>query len=338
MDGPPRTSFGTDHLPARRRYEVFREAIGVVYEVSSPTREGEDFHASMESTLADQILFITCETVGQKFRRSSAHIGQDGLDHFQIQIFSEGTNHITEATHRSHSSTRDLLFIDTAQPYEAVTTDFTNHTLVVPRHRLSAKLRAPDEHNGRSLSGKVPLAQLAQDHLRRLFRALPHLPHDQLTSAIEPTLDLVAAAFNGVFEPDSPGEQAVHRALGERIRTYIDGHIGFEDLSSERLCAEFRVSRSTLYRIFHQYGGVASYVRNRRLDSAMRLLSSPHAAHLSVTDIATQSGFHSDRAFRLAFKRRFGGAPTDARAACPRAAKDDEPHADLLWVDWYRGL
>ncbi len=339
MDKPPRTSFATDQVPAQYRYEVFREAMGVVYEVSSPSREGAEFNASLETTRVDNILLITCETVGQRFTRGYSQIARDGLEHFQIQVFSEGTNHVEKAVHLGQGSPRDLLFIDTAQRYQAYARDFKNHTLVVPRRRLTPKLLAPDEHHGRSLSRRCSLSRLAQDHLHRLFRQLPHLSGAQLEGVMEPTLELIAAAFNGCVEPDTAASRAVFQAMGDKVRAHIDRHLDCTDLSPEALCSALRLSRSTLYRLFEHQGGVAFYIRTRRLDQAMRLLSCPRHRHLTITEVANQVGFNSGTAFRRAFQRRFEVSPTDARRSISNTATAGQARsANLSWVDWYRSL
>src|SRR5690606_35249941 len=75
----------------------------------------------------------------------------------------------------------------------------------------------------------------------------------------------------------------------------------------------FRVSRSHLYRAFVMDGGVATVIRDKRLDCAYRILISQSGKPVSFKEIAYRCGFHNGTQFTKAFKVRFGMSPKDAR-------------------------
>ena len=91
---------------------------------------------------------------------------------------------------------------------------------------------------------------------------------------------------------------------------YIVSHLA-EDCSVEELCRALSVSRSSLYRIFpSETGGVASYVRNKRLSEALRLLQT---TNLSAGEIAHRVGFDDESYFRRLFRRSMGFGVREAR-------------------------
>jgi AraC-like DNA-binding protein len=92
--------------------------------------------------------------------------------------------------------------------------------------------------------------------------------------------------------------------LIQRIDDFIGAHLS-EDLSPRRLCAEFHLSRSNLYRLFADHIGtsVAATVRERRMERARRLL---RETSLSIGRIAAECGFADDQYFRRVFRQAHG--------------------------------
>jgi AraC-like DNA-binding protein len=96
------------------------------------------------------------------------------------------------------------------------------------------------------------------------------------------------------------------------VKEYVHDHCG-EELTVERLAAVACVSTRALFLAFRSYVGMApmSYVRDVRLDRARCELRAPGAE--SVTDIAERCGFSHMGRFALAYRRKFGEAPSVTR-------------------------
>jgi transcriptional regulator GlxA family with amidase domain len=95
------------------------------------------------------------------------------------------------------------------------------------------------------------------------------------------------------------------------VREYVHDHFG-EELTVERLAAVACVSTRALFLSFRRYVGMApmSYVHDVRLDRARCELRSSGG---SVTDIAQRCGFSHMGRFALAYRRKFGEAPSVTR-------------------------
>lgn len=88
------------------------------------------------------------------------------------------------------------------------------------------------------------------------------------------------------------------------IQDFVDGHIG-EGIDVDRICREFEISRTSLYdaiRPYHQ-GGIASFVKHRRLEVAKKLL---RTTDLPISDIASRVGFSDYNYFLRVFKQTYG--------------------------------
>lgn len=98
------------------------------------------------------------------------------------------------------------------------------------------------------------------------------------------------------------------------ILDYIDTHLGECELDERMIRLAFNLSRATLYRWFQGLGGVARYIRERRLRLAHRHLQRNPAC--SLTWLLYEVGFASERQFQRAFQARFGMSPASWRLAC----------------------
>ena len=97
----------------------------------------------------------------------------------------------------------------------------------------------------------------------------------------------------------------------DEIEKFVDAHLS-EDLSVERLCSEFAVSRSRLYDYVGQSisGGIASFVKQKRLLAAKKLVEQ---TDLPLAEIAYKTGFADYGYFLRVFKRQFGISPGNVR-------------------------
>ena len=101
------------------------------------------------------------------------------------------------------------------------------------------------------------------------------------------------------------------KQLIDEIEKFVDAHLS-EDLSVERLCSEFAVSRSRLYDYVGQSisGGIASFVKQKRLLAAKKLVEQ---TDLPLAEIAYKTGFADYGYFLRVFKRQFGISPGNVR-------------------------
>jgi AraC-like DNA-binding protein len=260
--------------------------------------------------------------------RTPQHLA-DGLDMYAMVFHLDGHSVYDDKI----ISTGDLEFQDFTEPYKGKFSDFRSLSLFLPRQLLTPKLDTPEAGAIRRVPRKSPLVKLACTTLMNFYRALPSMTADEASRAVHPVVDLCATAVNGHAE--SPlARSALQNSLGTRVRRFIEMDLESPDLSVEKIEKRFRCSRTHLYRTFPTPGGIASYIRDRRLRRANQKMRDPRHAHRSVTDIAYELGFSSSTVFGRAFKRRFDMTPRDARCdvASP-IASIESPRQTLH--DWF---
>ncbi len=94
------------------------------------------------------------------------------------------------------------------------------------------------------------------------------------------------------------------KRLIDSVEKFIGEHI-CEEISVERICREFDISRTKLYETLRPYtnGGVAAFVKNKRLEHAKELLRS---TDMSVAEVSNACGFADYNYFLREFKKKYG--------------------------------
>lgn len=94
----------------------------------------------------------------------------------------------------------------------------------------------------------------------------------------------------------------------------IAEQLGDTALSCECVAQGIGISVRHLTRVFAQEGGSPSrYIAERRLELAHRLLSSPQANGLDISEVAYRHGYSSQAYFARSFKARYGRTPSEVR-------------------------
>lgn len=149
------------------------------------------------------------------------------------------------------------------------------------------------------------------------------------------TYTLLALITESLVRPKStrshniPDRRQGDRRQGDRrwnnlaaVKSFIDKSLSLESLDVTLIGYQFGMSRSSVYRMFASEGGVANYIRRRRLMQAFSLLVSPPVqGQLRILDIAIECGFSSDMVFTRAFRKMFSSTPSAVRSMAEANAR-----------------
>lgn len=307
------SDFNTQTLPREQRFSAWQSGIRSLFEVKlAPGRPATSFHAQLSSTLLDQKLLIArCTTSAQKFIRAPLQAASDGMDYYLIQTHCEGSQVVTRNNRQIEVKPGDLLVIDLAEPHSAVTSDFSHLSLVIPRQLLAPLLTTPDNQHCRVLHRNNPLTRIVVSHLKMLEKQARCIPAHHLRNQIDPTLSLLACTLNSFTDNAGYSCRQLSERLLRDIKAYLESHLE-NTLSVQSICAQFHVSRSTLYRLFEPSGGVRHYIQERRLRRSLDALITA-APETRIIDIAGQYGFRSEAHFSRAIRLKYGISPSSLR-------------------------
>ncbi|MBX2927128.1 MAG: response regulator [Saprospiraceae bacterium] len=106
----------------------------------------------------------------------------------------------------------------------------------------------------------------------------------------------------------SPPDQEFLR----RLRLLVEENLSDETLGVEEFAKRLFISRSQLHRKLKAVAdqSATDFIRNYRLDRAMQLLKNGEG---SVSEVASEVGFGSEKYFSTAFKEKFGVSPSKVR-------------------------
>ena len=200
----------------------------------------------------------------------------------------------------------DIYISDLSQPVELQVDSSEYINLLVPRRLLCESTRPL--HGSVLRREHLPCRMLTQ-HLLRLVDMLPLLDDAHATTVVQATLAVVRRCFQ--IASREHGSHLWAERMRAQLLAYISTQIGDSDLSAETLQRRFKISRTQLYRLFADLGGIQHYIREKRLEVVLRALRDHPGQTISETIF--QFGFSNERQFQRAFRAHYGMTASEAR-------------------------
>lgn len=338
---PEISTFSLSALHPSQRFDAWRESLGVIFEVNpEKVRNVEAFDAHVESFMLDGLVFNRVRSHGQPLSRPVSRYVGDGLDHYMIQLFVEGSSEIPRRGNSVQAGGKALICIDLAERFESIADDFDLLNVIIPRRRLSGLLKSPDSLQTMMLDTQTGSGRLLADYMKSLFHARAGLAAAEEPVAANTLIQLAAAAFNAapVMDRDPP-EWADH-AIALKARQMIREDLDNPDLTPSLIAARLGISRARLYRAFSEIGGVNEAIRELRLRRCFADLVSPAHDTLTVSEIAYRWGFYDPSHFARAFRARFGMSASEARSrqAASLTRTDGRNLLDRSYEAWIEAI
>lgn len=310
----PSTVFTTAGLPARAQFEAWRAFTAPCIEALSRDGVERGFEARSQSWRFDPFLLQHSRLPACGYRRSEAQAERDDLDHWLIGICLRGQHRQRSGDRVTEMAPGRPHVFRTSAAFEAQRDgdEMEWIGLYLPRDAVPELDPALAAVAGGALPG--PTAEVFSAMLAALVRRLPEVSAAEgrhLATSLKALLAAACAHDRRIAQEE--GQELVVASQLARIRRLIREDIGSASLSPARLCRRAQVSRSTLYRLFEPYGGVARYIQRERLRFAHRRLSDPEDRD-SVARVAEAAGLFDPSSFSRAFRREFGCTPADVRA------------------------
>jgi AraC-like DNA-binding protein len=222
---------------------------------------------------------------------SASRCRQAALVH-RPQVHSDGAMGVGDGRNAKIASAGDGLLIDLSQSlrieYVAEDDNTTELTLWISRALTLSGRTDPSTLHGQVFRHGAPGISILNAAARALQAELDHLAPDNV--------DRIVGGLWSVATRLLPVSHSSTSAPAEfesfaTICRYIETNLAARDFGIERLTRTFGLSRASPYRLFEPVGGVASYVRSRRLARARQELSAAGRDNRRIGPIAYQSGF-----------------------------------------------
>ena len=303
-------------------YALWREATSPVFEVGA-RQPLPSFRAANEFYDVDGLIFCCVSFSATSYTREARHLRGGETDFITLQRPIRGGTQVGTVADEPFKMAADrILLQDWAHPYASVAQSAAQQFgVMIPRHRIVARDWVYERQPTMTWMLDSPQGQMLANAWITLWQSLP-----QASVEDAPTL---AAGFlgllNGLISPDPYGLQdaAVQPGMLPVMKHFLDSHLTEPDLGIEQLVQAFRCSRSTVYRLFRQHGGIHSYIRDRRLACCFRDLVHPSAKPRRIRNVAERWGFQDAHHFSRLFKQQFRITPSEAAVNAGHSTMDE---------------
>jgi len=306
----PQMRFDSRDTSAPEALDYWRGSLSQSWEMAiADEADAANFHADVSVwRMADLMVGRASFGPTQMRMRRERNIQSDQLDHYRLILMRDGQFDYEAGGRQGALAPGRFVITDMAQP-ESSRICCRSAVLYIPRDALDRALPKPMQLHG--LSPDNACARLLSDHLFALLDSLPRTAPAELPLLSAATVGLVAASLAPVaIDPQTTGV-AIDKALLRSARKLVEERLVDSEFGAQDLCAALRISRSTLYRLFEPLGGVAQYIKERRLARVHQILSQADGRQ-PIARLAEDHGFRSPAHFSKAFRLQFGYSPREA--------------------------
>lgn len=326
-----RTYSTCEHEPTAQ-FEAWRNYIAPIYDVSPIGQDtSAGFPAKVQAWHLGALLIGRSSFAAHRFFRSQRRIGRDGLTHILVQLCLEGGYAGVADGREIAVAAGDIAIIDLARPLALEAMPTRTLDVIIPRKLLEPGLSREASLGGIVLRPDMPTSALFVDHLVSVAQRIGDLAQEAAPALTQ----MVTATVSACTAPLLSNEPK-HRSKTvnmDRVKAYLDLHLGSPTLGPADICQNLGISRPTLYRMFASLGGVATYIQNQRLTQAYALLLDPANSLAHARDVAAACGFVSASHFHRSFRAVFGLTPGDVRAIQARRRLFPKTYSSIDFAD-----
>jgi AraC-like DNA-binding protein len=300
-----------------RNISEFRAAVSESFVPLQVSTAGPDhFRGIIRGASVDEVHVNEVRATSHVVERTPELIARSDRSYFKLSLMLAGTGMLIQDDREAVLQAGDLAVYDTDRPYSLVfDDDFRTMVVMFPKHLISLPSDMIGQLTAVRISGQGGLGGMVVPYLTQLAGNLDQLAGTTGARLAHSALDLVTTVFTRELGLDEVSADP-HRALVQRIRSYIDRNLASTDLGPASIASAHFISIRHLHGLFQEQGvTVSTWIRTRRLEQCRRDLLDPMLADRPVAAIAARWGFVDAAHFSRAFKTAFGISPSEYRAA-----------------------
>ncbi len=308
----------TNHVEPKQAFEFWRcTALAAFGDIGR--RHPRERFAAKRLTVASagwSLTHTVSSPVELEFR--SRHVDRNARAMVVIGLGLDGIGYHEQHGRGAQLNPGDISFLSRNRPFVAGTQSaYGEIRLAVPREVFEAWVGDADAFAGRSLNPH-PAGVAFRTRLCTVAASIAWMSEGEAQTAIEGVLHLLGHLVDGTARRTKPAEVS-QAAVVSLARAHIARRMHDPALAPQDIQRALGLSRTSLYRAFAETGGIATAIRDARLDLARRRLEAARDGKVRIASIAYACGFTDVPTFNRGFRKRFGLAPGDLRPAQPQA-------------------
>lgn len=261
---------------------------------------------------AQSFLFFDTKFSRQKFVRDRNWLRRnDDSDHVGLQLYLNGSNQVDHGDQSFMMAPGDIYAINLGFEIDASCTDAEVLSVILPREAVADYMPSLQDARGVVFRHNTIAGRLLADFMLSMRGILP----TSVASDAQILSNSLIGLLRVLLADGNPMSVEAKGGTLTTLQRYIDQKLGDPDLGVDSICAAYRMSRATLYRLFQNQGGVRAYILRRRLMASFKALTSLDQAKRGIFDLALEFGFSSPSHFTTRFREQFGMTPSEVREA-----------------------
>ncbi|MGV8831761.1 MAG: helix-turn-helix domain-containing protein [Devosia sp.] len=328
----PRLKFSTDAVRKEEQFDAW-SSFNSMAELEAITPPAEGFKASSTSYRLGGLQLTSFQLAPMKINYTQNIQRRLGLDHWCLSVATKGPVGYQNSENEVAVAPGHLLLHSYASPFSGVMENTHYSSVFFARDDFWDIADHLDRGAHKLAHG--PMAQIVRDFMLSMIARADGLTQTDASALSEAFGNLVRALVTNNPATIEAAKLPIAAAQFDRARRFINANLKMPGLTPDAVCANIGVSRRQLYYLFEQQGGVASYIRNRRLAACYSTLAKSGAVRL-ISSVAYEYGFTNVSSFYRQFAARYGFGPGEARVA---ARSGQVPSiTECAFVDWLRRL
>ena len=340
--GLARFEIDTDVIGSEFGHQIWYQAHSALFEINAETDAfRKQFYTKVAMYNAGPMLIGVGESMPQRYHRTAAKISSDGIDHYFLLGCRQGQFFGTCDDKPVLIEEGDVCLFNLLSPADVTSVGNDALVVVLPRAMLAPLLSDPDVRGGVVLKRDSAMGRIIMGSLLSIFDNCHLIDSDDAAQLSRMAANLVASCYGPIISKSETSQNRLRGASLLAIKRYIDDNLGARALDVENLTKIFGLSRATIYRTFKDLGGIADFIKQRRMRRALIDLSAPDRRHLHISEIAFSLGFANRATFTRVFTSHYGMSPSQVRAE-PDAALErfgNQTRSDeSLFGEWLQTL
>jgi AraC-like DNA-binding protein len=336
----PHFHVSTDEVSGEEAFQAFARSVEDVFAIAR--LDSDPYRLDLDAWHLGTLMLGRFRSSALSFDRPPGLVAASGLDHLLVQLYDGGGFIGTAGEQPVEVTPGDIVVFDLASTLRTEAGPFLNLSFLIPRAFFEAVLDDPGALHGLVLKPDTPLACVLASYFRALVERVPMLDAGEASAASKATASLVTTILSSHGQAYRRRREPIVSPF-RSVAQQLEARLHEPDLDAEQVAAGLGMSRSTLYRVFEPVGGVAGYVRRRRLIRAALALAAPENARRKIGEIAFEHGFASEATFSRVFRTTFGLTPRAARERSAAfwtlpAHRSDAPTDAPEFARWMRML
>lgn len=328
----PAFKFSTKHLRPHEQFDAWCAFSAGMCDLEALAPPDAGFPASSEIYQLGSIFLTNYAFPPLKLDYGKDAIRRSRLDHWCLGVMTRGSLMVDSDQKGFGAKTGDLALYSYAAPFAGKLDIAEYSSLFFSRDDFWDVADELDRASQLLVVG--PMSQILADFLLSVKNRAHMLTATDAAAVNEAFGSLVRAMVRQTPETVETARAPIAAAQFDRVRRHIAENLSSPDLTPDNICASLGLSRRNLYYLFERHGGVATFIKNRRLAACYAALRRS-SERKQISLIAYEYGFTNPSVFNRQFKERYGFSPSEARSA-DLNGHDAASETGGTFVDWLK--